>query len=520
MKTIKRIFAVPGLIPVVICLLVAFLDVSSKWTFSKTSIGGYCFILMRALCWGLLLGSPAVLIGKWSRWLYVPLLPCILINGAIESYTKSQFDMNYTGDWILVLKITSVDEIRGFFYGNVMQLSFYVILLVFAVWLVVRMIGRSPYPRVSWKSAMIAVLMVVPEFASGWGGCRAVMFPWVVYDTWTECGMLKDLGYVHGHPEGLDSVELAVPLANAPTCVIVIGESATRNDFGVYGYNRPTTPFLSSNPENLFVYTDLVGSWHSTLKALRYLFTGANAEDQAHARVMISQICRKAGYKQTFITNVSRLGCVNSVNTIGCMFDYADEFICLEDLDLPHPRYDEAMLPYCRKAMCGGGVVYLHQSGCHYPFAEAYPKSRAFFNDGTPLDHYDNGIRYLDYILGEIISSLKELHRPAMLFYISDHGETPRAKNWRAFSDPDLWELPMIVWFSDEYKEQFPETVSRVAETVHLPLQSDQVLPGLLKMMQINGWQDSESEKCFLNSSFVPRKRRFIKAWSESYERH
>ena len=78
----------------------------------------------------------------------------------------------------------------------------------------------------------------------------------------------------------------------------------------------------------------------------------------------------------------------------------------------------------------------------------------------------------------------------------------------------------MIVWFSEEYVKKFPETVARVRAATSLPLQSDQVLPALLSMMQIRGWADTESERNFLNPSFVPRKQRLIKLWSEPYEKH
>ena len=75
----------------------------------------------------------------------------------------------------------------------------------------------------------------------------------------------------------------------------------------------------------------------------------------------------------------------------------------------------------------------------------------------------------------------------------------------------------MIVWFSKEYREAFPRTVKSVVDSVAKPLQSDQVLPGLLTMMQIEGWADSMSEVSFLDSKFVPRSQRLIQHWSVPY---
>ena len=170
----------------------------------------------------------------------------------------------------------------------------------------------------------------------------------------------------------------------------------------------------------------------------------------------------------------------------------------------------------CRRLL---RVIYLHQQGSHYPFSNVYPANRAVFGSSRTIDHYDNTVRFTDDVIREVVTSLKALRRPAMMFYVSDHGDTPRAKGWRCFDDRDLWELPMIVWFSEEYKVAFPDTVAAVKNSVAVPLQSDQVLPGLLTMMQIEGWADSSSEKCFLNPSFKPRTQRLIKNWSESYKR-
>lgn len=345
------------------------------------------------------------------------------------------------------------------------------------------------------------------------------IFHKVVSETLASFGMMKDLGTTHGHPMGIEDVRLAVPLCEAPTCVVVIGESATRNNFGIYGYERDTTPRLAAVGDDLCVFTDLVGSWHSTMLALRYLFTGATAEDKAHARLLMTQAVKLAGYRQTFITNVSRIGSIN--NFIGRLFDVTDEQYYLKDFPDTASAFDDALLPPCQRALSSGRgagqVVYLHQNGSHYPFVGVYPKEWTVFDGGTVIDHYDNTVAFTDYNLGEVIKMLEALHRPAMMFYVSDHGETPRSKSWRTYGDLDLWELPMVVWFSKEYQEVFPETVQHVRAATSLPLQSDQVLPALLEMMQIRGWSDTESERNFLNPSFVPRQQRLIKEWKEEY---
>lgn len=527
MRRVLEFLVRAGFVPAALCVAVLIVDIQSQWALGKVSLGGWYFIVKESLCWGLMFGALPFFLGKWSRWLLLPALLFILGNGIVESYVKATFDMNYTGDWIMVLQATSMDELLNYWGENAGAVVGGTLVLLLSLVGLAWGLRKARYPRISVKSLIVGLILLLPMYVLVCRGqlsenaFRSAIFHKVISETCENFGMMRDIGVVHGHPEGLENVRLSVPLEDAPTCAIVIGESATRNNFGIYGYARDTTPCLSSVSNELYVFTDVVSAWHSTMLALRYLFTGATCEDKAHARMLITQAVKKAGYRQTFITNVSRIGAIN--NVIQHIFDAADEMIYLHELNLQTPFYDDAMLPYFGRTLAAiptnGQVIYQHQNGSHYPYYPFYPKSKEVYSHGTTIDHYDNTVRLTDFCLGETIKSLKTLHRPALMFYISDHGETPRAKSWRAYNDRDLWEVPMIVWFSDEYVKKFPETVARVRAATSLPLQSDQVLPVLLEMMQIRGWADTESERNFLDPSFVPRRKRMIKEWSEEYRR-
>lgn len=514
-------------IPLVICFVLMTVDVFSQVTLAKLSVGGWAYRGLLAFCWGGALGSLAFILGRCSRWIYFPLFLFLLLNGIAETYVRWQFGCNYCGDWILILQASSPAELYNYWCENKWLLMGIFVALSVAAIIVVKVTWLATYPKFSMRNIVLGVIFLLPMVIFSWVGhypkghvFGAAIFHRVVTDTFANISMFSDLGTVVREPKGLDDVQLTVPLDQAPTCVIVIGESATRNSFGIYGYERDTTPYLSSIKDDLQIFTDLVGVWNNTPPAVRFLFTGATAEDKVHARMMIAQAVKKAGYPQTFVSNQGRWGSMNNVITL--IFNSADQCVFLEDQQLSKPYYDDAMLPYLKKALAdrptSGQVVYLHQVGSHFPFKGLYPKKRTVFTGGRTIDHYDNTVCLTDYFIGEIINELKALHRPAMLFYVSDHGDTPRAKSWRQSNDLDLWELPMFVWFSEEYKRRFPDTVRAVRASLSLPLQSDQILPGLLLMLQVNGWSDSMSEKCFLNPDFVPRQCRLIKNWSEPYD--
>lgn len=69
-------------------------------------------------------------------------------------------------------------------------------------------------------------------------------------------------------------------LDNFPkTFVIVIGESATKNHYGIYGYKRNTTPNLDSIKDELLIYNNVVTPATQTLIAMRQILTFSNYED-------------------------------------------------------------------------------------------------------------------------------------------------------------------------------------------------------------------------------------------------
>ena len=178
--------------------------------------------------------------------------------------------------------------------------------------------------------------------------------------------------------------------------------------------------------------------------------------------------------------------------------------------------YDEMLIP-CMESELGtnalsGTLVYLHTYGSHFPWNEMYPASEKYFDGGNArLDTYDDSVRYTDKLLGELITRLKGLDAPTFLWYIPDHGETPRSPSWRYNDSPDLWELPVFFWCSSQYRERFGRTVDALVKSVDLSLQLDQMLPLLLETLQIKDDRLTESP--------VPREHRMIKCWAEEYVR-
>ena len=76
-----------------------------------------------------------------------------------------------------------------------------------------------------------------------------------------------------------------------------------------------------------------------------------------------------------------------------------------------------------------------------------------------------------------------------------------------------MWDVPMIVWLSDEYRRLHPDVVAALAVAAKLPLQSDQLLPGILRIagIRFSGGMD------FTSGKFVPRTPRKINCGEDEY---
>jgi lipid A ethanolaminephosphotransferase len=90
------------------------------------------------------------------------------------------------------------------------------------------------------------------------------------------------------------------------------------------------------------------------------------------------------------------------------------------------------------------------------------------------INAYDNTIVYTDYILHQIIEDLKELkeYNSAMIF-VSDHGESLGEKNLymhglpKSIAPKEQYDIPFIVWVSDDSKQLKPNTVLTQSYVFH-----------------------------------------------------
>lgn len=255
--------------------------------------------------------------------------------------------------------------------------------------------------------------------------------------------------------------------------VLVIGETARAASFGIYGYNRDTTPLMKHIP-GLTAFNHALTQSNTTHKSVPMLLSAADASnyDRIYRERSIITAFREAGFHTAFFSNQKPN---HSFIDIFGMEANDWKFIKNGPQGTSNTP-DEELLPLIAKKLSEGHkklFIVIHTYGSHFNYRERYPASMAFFkpdnateakavNRPQLINAYDNTIRQTDRLLAEIISMLGKSGAMSAMLYTSDHGENIFDDNRRLFLHaspvPSYYDLhvPFIVWTSQSYITEFP----------------------------------------------------------------
>ena len=246
-----------------------------------------------------------------------------------------------------------------------------------------------------------------------------------------------------------------------PDIVVIVGESATRNRMGVYGYPLNTTPFLSSAGAILWKTRC---SYPGTADNLKVLFSSLKKDDGVSVwkeKQQLFPVLKDTVYKTYWISNQQPQGYYGSTEHVISSFAGESWFA-------PVGEYDEILLPRFRKIWenMDSKLVVLHLMGSHMWFPKRYPPDFAKFTVKDELlddasknkvrAEYDNTLLYTDYIIQQVMDIVKD--RNVIVVYLSDHGCTAYGKNDTVghvlTDDPDMWEIPFMFLATDKFKTE------------------------------------------------------------------
>lgn len=451
----------------------------------------------------------SVLMGRWSLLFMAPLLAWLTIWLGVEIFLKSHFVSaldSFSGEWLAVLMNSSQREVLEFMRGSMLAgdwLLIFTQLSLFGgyLWLVWRLERARNARRLCIAAAVAAVVTlscVLPSIPNCSCLAHAVTcHPFLANASKTSC---------------FDELEAAgAPLERGvfKACtkergilgVVAIGESALRAHMSLYGYGRATTPRMDAIRGELVVFGKVrADSWLTTNALLSFL-TDHDSSAGREASYSLPSAAGSAGYATKLVSSQNHWIGVDGAD--GLLFKSCGDKVFLTDMEQDGPVLDSQALPLLDGIVAAdttsrsNTVAFLHMIGSHRLFAERYPKEFERFAPGFSdaatqgldevarglVNAYDNSICFTDDVLGEIVERLRATGRPAFMLYFSDHGESP-ASTTRIDSE-SLREVPLFVWFSPEYKADYPEVVAEVTRMSWSPVSSDAMLPVFMELLRL-----------------------------------
>ena len=260
--------------------------------------------------------------------------------------------------------------------------------------------------------------------------------------------------------------------------VLVIGESARKANFQLYGYGRNTNPRLSRQ-ERLKVYQATSCATYTTAGSKAIL----EPKNSGDLYELLPNYAFRTGVDVVWRTS-----------NWGEPPIHIDEYVTDTDLSTQYPDadkdHDGILLAGLRERIESSQkdkvLIVLHTSTSHGPrYADKYPKEFEVFkpvaknieegekNIGMLVNAYDNTILYTDFLVDSLINTLRSLSEwhSAMIF-ISDHGESLGENKVFMHGLPMKlapkvqYEIPFLVWTSENFRryKRTPEELPEVLE--------------------------------------------------------
>ena len=247
--------------------------------------------------------------------------------------------------------------------------------------------------------------------------------------------------------------------------VLVIGESARKANFQLYGYKRQNNPLLSKQ-EGLKVYEATSCATYTTAGTKAIL----EPQDSGDLYELLPNYAFRTGVDVSWRTS-----------NWGEPPIHIDEYITDDELAKQYPDarkgYDEILYQGLRERIESSKknkvLIVLHTSTSHGPnYTKKYPKEFEAFKpvaknveEGQKdvsklINAYDNTILYTDFLLDGLINTLRAMTdwHSAMVF-ISDHGESLGENKMFMHGLPMnlapkvQYEIPFLVWTSEGFRD-------------------------------------------------------------------
>jgi len=394
---------------------------------------------------------------------------CILaftfVADAITLYFINTYEVLITDKMMGNVFNTQFSEASGFFsFSFVLYVLF--LGIVPCIYLFARKIDYGSWKRFGANIGSALAIALALAFAN------MQNWPWIDRNS-TELGSLlmpwsytvNTVRYYNGERKR-NVKEIPLPdavIANdsKDVMVLMIGESARRGNFSLYGYEKETNPLMAKDS-----VTALTADASAT-----YTTAGVKAILSHHSGGKLYEILPN-------YMNRTGVDVIWRSNNWGEPPVHIEKYYKAAQLREMYPeaegRYDEILLAGLKEEIEKSDkdkiLIVIHTGTSHGPtYNKKYPAEFEVFtpvcntvemSKADPIElmnAYDNTIVYTDYLVHSMIETLKSIpERRSCVIFVSDHGESLGENNLYMHGVPmsmapkEQIEIPFIVWTSDK----------------------------------------------------------------------
>jgi lipid A ethanolaminephosphotransferase len=289
--------------------------------------------------------------------------------------------------------------------------------------------------------------------------------------------------------------------------VLVVGESARAENFGILGYDRDTTPQLDKEA-GLIAFTDVHSCGTETAVSVPCMFSNMGRKDYDASKAKneegLLDVLKRAGIDVIWRDNQS--GCKGTCDrvTLQDVSNLKDPALCANS-----ECRDEILLQGLQSFidhLDKDTVLVLHQMGSHGPeYFKRYPKEYEHFTpvcESNALNNcsresivngYDNTLVYTDHVLSSLIDVLRSNQDKVdtAMLYLSDHGESLGEYNLFLHGTPYMMapeqqkHVAMLAWFSDNYQKAYSVDTHCLQMSRDKPLSQDNLFHSMLGLLEV-----------------------------------
>lgn len=348
---------------------------------------------------------------------------------------------------------------------------------------------------VNWKTLLLSSLWILMPFSfymkhqyiSNKGGGRMIKNVFYLSNT------IEEALYVRKEALEMSEINPNFNLKKIDTgvqnIILVIGESARKQNFSLYGYDKNTTPYEDQEKNNMLIYENAVSPAGITnLSVPLTLSTIKPSEFKNNFKKIAYNIINLSNHTNYKTSWISMQGAARGITSIANKSNYKTWLT----------GYDAVAISHFKNVIDqkANNFVVIHLNGSHPNPCDRIPKT----DNKNDLNCYDQSIKYTDKLLGDLFKFSKD--KNTAIIYFSDHGLKFQGDKFLHTDSKESTQVPFFIWYSDNVAEKYRKTGIIKDKT-----QTTLIFPTIMKLMGLKepeNYKDKKLEYLKLDLSVIP----------------